>query len=75
MKTMTCKDLGGACDMEFQADTFYEIAELSKKHGMEMYQKNDAAHMQAMGEMQKLMQSPNAIGEWFEDKRKEFDAI
>ncbi len=31
MKTMTCKQLGGACDKEFQANTFEEMAELSKK--------------------------------------------
>ena len=27
MKTMKCKELGGACDEEFQAETFEEIAE------------------------------------------------
>ena len=30
MKTMTCKQLGGACDLEFHADSFEEIAEMSK---------------------------------------------
>ena len=39
MKTMTCKQLGGACDLEFHANSFEAIAELSKKHGMEMFQK------------------------------------
>lgn len=34
MKTMTCKQLGGACDKEFHAQTFEEMAELSKQHGM-----------------------------------------
>ncbi|AWV99419.1 DUF1059 domain-containing protein [Arcticibacterium luteifluviistationis] len=75
MKTMTCKQLGGACDLEFKAETFDEIAELSKKHGMEMYQKNEPAHMQAMGEMQKLMQSPDGMTQWFNNKRKEFEAL
>ncbi|MFT4734085.1 MAG: hypothetical protein ACI97P_001724 [Arcticibacterium sp.] len=51
IKTMTCKQLGGACDLEFKAETFDEIADLSKKHGMEMYQKQDAVDMQAIGEM------------------------
>ncbi len=36
MKTMTCKDLAGACDAEFHAETFDELAELSKKHAMDM---------------------------------------
>ena len=33
MKTMTCRELGGACDLEFHANTFDEIAQLSQKHG------------------------------------------
>jgi hypothetical protein len=75
MKTMTCKELGGACELEFKANTFAEIAELSKAHGMEMFQKNDAAHLQAMGEMQKMMQDPNAMQEWFANKQNEFEAL
>jgi hypothetical protein len=75
MKTMTCIQLGGACDLEFHANTFEEIAEMSKKHGMEMFQKKDAPHLQAMSEMQKLMKSPDDMKEWFEGKRKEFDKL
>jgi len=72
---MTCNQLGGTCSKEFQANTFDEIAELSKKHGMEMYQQGDKKHVQAMNEMQNLMQSPEAMTAWFEDKRKGFDAL
>jgi len=75
MKTMTCKQLGGACDLKFHANTFEEMAEMSKKHGMEMFQKGDEAHLKAMNEMQELMKSPEAMKEWFETKRKEFDAL
>lgn len=38
MKTMTCRQFGGACDKEFRANTFEEVAELSKKPGTEMFQ-------------------------------------
>ena len=75
MKTMTCNQLGGACDTEFQANTFEEIAEMSKNHGMEMFQKGDEAHLKAMNDMQKLMENPEAMNKWFEDKRKEFEAM
>ena len=75
MKTMTCKQLGGACDLEFHANTFEEMAEMSKQHGMEMYKKGDEAHLKAMSEMQKLMQSPQAMNEWMEDRRKAFEAL
>ena len=75
MKTMTCKQLGGACNLTFQATTFEEIAELSKKHGMEMFQANDQEHLKAMGEMKTLMQSPDAMQAWFQNKRTEFEAL
>jgi hypothetical protein len=67
--------MGGACEKVFHADTFEEMAEMSKKHGMEMFQKADPAHLKAMNEMQELMKSPNMMKEWFENKRKEFDAL
>lgn len=75
MKTMTCRQLGGACDKEFQANTFEEIAEISKKHGMEMFQKNDELHLKAMKKMQDLMKSPDEMKEWFDNKRKEFEDL
>ena len=75
MKTMSCSQLGGACDKEFSAATFDEIAELSKQHGMEMYQSKDEAHLKAMSNMQDLMQEPEAMQAWFEGKRKEFEAL
>ena len=75
MKTMTCKQLGGACDKKFQANTFEDIAELSKLHGMEMFQIQDAAHLDAMGKIQALMQQPQAMQNWFQSKKDEFDAL
>lgn len=75
MKTMTCKQLGGACDEEFHATSFDEMAELSKQHAMEMFQKNDEAHLKAMNDMQALMKEPEAMTAWFENKKKEFEAL
>ena len=75
MKTITCRQLGGACDKEFYADSFEEIARLSKVHGMEMFQKGDEDHLKAMEKMKVLMQTSEAMKEWFEARRKEFDAL
>jgi predicted small metal-binding protein len=74
MKTMTCRQLGGACDKEFSAASFAEIAEMSKQHGMEMFHARDEAHIKAMDAMRQLMQKPDAMNDWFETKRKEFEA-
>ena len=61
MKTMTCNQLAGACDKQFKANTFKEIAEMSKKHGMEMFQKGDEAHIKKMNEMMELSKNPDAM--------------
>lgn len=75
MKNMTCKQLGGACNVEFEANSFEEIAEMSKKHGMEMFQKGDKPHLEAMQKMKELMKTPEAMQKWMNEKRKEFDGL
>ncbi len=72
MKTMTCKQMGGACDEKFSANTFEEMAELSKQHGMEMFQKGDEAHLKIMAEMKDVMQTPGAMEAYMAEKRKLF---
>ena len=71
---MTCKQLSGACDKKFHANTFEEMSELSKKHGMEMYQKGDKDHIKVMKEMMELMKDPKAMKDWMNNKEKEFNA-
>jgi len=75
MKTMTCNQLGGACDLELKAETFEEMAELSKKHGMEMFEKGDKPHLDAMKAMREKMQTPNAMNDWYAARKREFDAL
>ncbi len=72
---MTCIQLGGACDKKFHAETFDEIAEMSKQHGTEMFHAKDAAHLEAMNKMREMMKTPGAMQEWFEGKRKAFDSL
>ena len=75
MKTMTCKQLGGACDKTFSADTFDEIVTMSKRHGMEMFEKNDKSHLDAMEEISVLMQDQSKMQEWFNQKKEEFNSL
>ena len=75
MKTMTCNDLAGACDTEFHAETFGEMAEMSKKHAMEMIEQDDQPHFDAMEKMKSSMGDPVAMKEWFESLQKMFDNL
>ena len=42
---------------------------------MEMFQKQDAEHMKAMENVQKLMSEPEEMQKWFVKKKKEFDEL
>jgi len=75
MKTMTCRQLGGPCDQEFHAETFDEMVKLSQQHGIEMAEKGDEEHIKVMGKMREGMNDPEAMKEWVEKVRKEFEAL
>jgi len=75
MKTMTCRQLAGACDQEFRAETFEEIAKMSERHATELSKKGDEAHSAKMEEMSKLMRKPGAFEKWYEEMRRAFDDL
>ena len=77
MKTMTCKQLYGPCDVLIHGETSEEIMENSKKHAMEMVAKGDQVHIdtiKAMGDMHKNMDEA-AVKQWMEKFQNEFDAV
>ena len=74
MKTMSCEQLGGACQEEFSAASFQDIAELSQAHGKKMFAANDPAHMSAMAQMMQLMQSGGMDG-WMSEKEELFNSL
>ena len=75
MKKMTCVQLEGACELELRAETFDEMAELSRRHGMEMYQKGDPDHLRAMEKMGELMADSEQMAAWLDARRAQFDAL
>jgi hypothetical protein len=75
MKTMTCKQLGGACDLAFNASTFDEMASQSQQHGKEMMEQQDPEHLAAMAEMMEMMKDPAAMEAWMQSKKAEFDSL
>lgn len=40
-----------------------------------MFQKGDEDHLEAMNKMQGLMQNPEKMQTWFNEKRKEFTSL
>ena len=58
----------------FHANSFDEMAEMSKQHAVKMLHKKDAAHIRVMDEMPELMKNPEAMKQWFESKKQEFES-
>ena len=74
MKSMTCIQLGGACEQVFSGETFDDLAAQSQQHGKEMYGTNDGSHMAAMGKMMELMKS-GEMDSWMAARKAEFEAL
>ncbi len=74
MKSMTCNQLGGACEQVFSGETFEELAAQSQQHGKAMYGANDRLHMAAMGAMMELMKS-GEMDSWMAARKAEFEAL
>ena len=74
MKSMTCNQLGGACEQVFTAVSFDELAAKSQQHGRQMLEANDQPHQVAMSAMMELMKS-GEMDSWMAAKKAEFDAI
>ncbi|MDB4297360.1 DUF1059 domain-containing protein [Flavobacteriaceae bacterium] len=72
---MTCKQLGGACNLEFHANTFDEMVTQSQQHGKEMFKKADIPHLKAMKDMQNLMEKPLELAAWFQTKKETFNSL
>jgi hypothetical protein len=74
MKTMTCKQLGGACEEVFSGETFEDLAVQSQQHGKDMFGANDGPHMEAMSKMMELIKS-GEMDTWMAARKTEFEAL
>ena len=74
MKSMTCNQLGGACEEIFSGESFEELASQSQAHGTAMFAVQDEAHLKAMSEMMEIMSAGKFDG-WMADRKAEFDLL
>ena len=73
MKQMTCKEVGGACDEIFSANTFDEIAKLSQVHGKEKMQQKDVPHLEAAKAMAGMMADNEKMQAWMTGMKNKFN--
>jgi predicted small metal-binding protein len=75
MKTMTCSQLGGACDLELHGETADEIIKAQDKHLNEVVTGGDQAHAQALKEMKGRWKHPIKGMGWYKKTKSDFAAL
>ena len=71
MKKLTCRDLGGPCDVELTGDSFQEIGKKSYDHVMEQINKGDEHHKAAAANMKNA--SPEEQGSMMAEYEKRYN--
>lgn len=75
MKTMTCKQMGGPCDVAFQGNTADEVIKAEDKHLKEVVASGDEAHSEALKAMQGRWKKPISGMKWYLKTKKDFAAL
>ncbi|GAB4010040.1 hypothetical protein [Nocardioides ultimimeridianus] len=75
MKTMTCQQLGGPCDLALSGDTADEVIKKQDQHLKDMVAAGDEAHVPARNEMKGRWKRPIAGMGWYRDVKKAFAAL
>ncbi len=75
MKTMTCKQMGGPCDLAFHGKTADDVIKAQDKHLKEMGANGDEAHKSALGMMAARWKNPLKGMGWYMQTQKDFAAL
>lgn len=75
MKTMTCKQMGGPCDLAFRGDSADDVIKAQDKHLKEMGENGDEIHLPALKEMQGRWKHPISGMSWYKNTKKAFAAL
>jgi predicted small metal-binding protein len=74
MKTMTCKDLGGPCELAHHGSTADEIIKAQDKHLKEIVAGGDQTHADALNQMKGRWRHPISGMGWYKATKREFAA-
>lgn len=75
MKTMTCAQLGGACDLPLQGSTADEVIKAQDRHLQEVVAAGDARHEDALKAMKGRWKHPIAGMGWYRQVKRDFAAL
>jgi predicted small metal-binding protein len=75
MKTMTCEQLGGACQLGLRGESADEVIKAQDRHLREVVESGDAAHEEALGAMKSRWRNPIKGLGWYRATKREFASL
>ena len=65
MKTMSCRQLGGPCDLEHRGESADDVINAQDRHLKEAEKAGDATHQEARDEMKSRWRHPKRSMGWY----------
>ena len=75
MKTMTCRALGGPCDLAHRGDSADDVIKAQDRHLKEAEKAGDATHQGARDDMKSRWRHPGRSMGWYRDAKEAFAAL
>ncbi|MEO7745609.1 MAG: hypothetical protein ABIV05_05220 [Actinomycetota bacterium] len=75
MKTMTCAQLGGPCDLALTGETADTVIKAQDKHLRDAVAAGDAAHLQSLTAMKGRWKRPLSGIAWYRQTKRDFAAL
>jgi hypothetical protein len=75
MKTMTCQQLGGPCDVPHRGVDANEVIKLQDAHLKDAVAAGDSTHEPALAEMKGRWKRPLAGMGWYRKAKRDFGAL
>lgn len=72
MKSLTCQQLGGPCDLRLSGETADDVIKAQDKHLKDAVQAGDHTHDAALQEMKGRWKHPVASMGWYRNTKKSF---
>lgn len=75
MKSMTCKDLGGPCDLVHTGKDANDVINAQDQHLKDAVASGDERHAEALKDMKGRWRKPWAAMGWYKQVKKDFAAL
>ena len=75
MKTMTCRDLGGPCELAHRGESADDVINAQDRHLKEAEKAGDATHQEARDAMKGRWRHPKKSLGWYRDTQAAFAAL